>query len=92
MIIVAGLITIGCQANSYKNILFPTERNIEIQMICSQAYSGPEAKHQAWEKSPVRWLFITEEKIIVYFENDRKRLLNMASEWKLAPGKYRCHN
>ncbi|MEC8479555.1 MAG: hypothetical protein VXZ12_13535 [SAR324 cluster bacterium] len=80
----------ACQSNSNPSLLYPSNQQVQLRLICSQAYSGDEARHQVWEKSQVRWLFITEDKVTVYFENDRTRLMPRKPGWTLPPGKYRC--
>ncbi|MEC9171593.1 MAG: hypothetical protein VYC97_03230, partial [SAR324 cluster bacterium] len=47
----------ACQSNSNPSLLYPSNQQIQLRLICSQAYSGDEARHQVWEKSKVRWLF-----------------------------------
>ena len=88
----SGFLALGCLATNSNTILYPGKKKVEIRLICDKAYAGSEARHQAWEKSPVRWLFITNDQVVVYFENDRTRLLPKESDWKLAPGKYHCRN
>ena len=80
----------ACQSNSNPSLLYPSNQQIQLRLICSQAYSGDEARHQVWEKSKVRWLFVTEDKVNVYFENDRTRMMTRKPGWTLPHGKYRC--
>ncbi|MGB1856259.1 MAG: hypothetical protein ACPHS0_07485 [bacterium] len=80
----------ACQSNSNPSLLYPSNQQVQLRLICSQAYSGDEARHQVWEKSQVRWLFVTEDKVTVYFENDRTRMMTRKPGWTLPPGKYRC--
>ena len=66
---------LACQSNSNPSLLYPSNQQVQLRLICSQAYSGDEARHQVWEKSKVRWLFVTEDKVTFYFENDRTRMM-----------------
>jgi hypothetical protein len=83
-------LALGCQSNPDSNLLYPNQKQLQIRLICSRAYSGPEARHQTWEKSPVSWLFVTEDLVTYYFDNDQTRVISKKPSWNLPPGKYRC--
>jgi hypothetical protein len=80
----------GCQSSPNSKLLYPNQQQLQIRLICSQAYSGPEARHQTWEKTPVRWLFVTEDRVTFYFDSDQTRVMPRKPGWNLPPGKYLC--
>ena len=85
----AILILIGCGSPS-RPFLYPADEEAEIRLICSQAYSGAEARHQTWGKKKALWLFISTDRVTIYFENDRTRGIPLTPDWSLAPGKEPC--
>ena len=87
--VIAILILFGC-VNPSRKFLYPAEKEAEIRLICSLAYSGAEARHQTWEKKKALWLFISTDQVTIYFENDRTRAIPLNPEWSLASGKYPC--
>ena len=88
--VLIGLFFYNCESSSNNKFLYPSNTEAEVRLICSQAYFGPDARHQSWEKSAVSWLFISEEQIKVYFKNDRTRILPISLIQTLKPGKYPC--
>ena len=80
----------GCSSSAPSGFLFPAEKSMEVRYLCRLPYLDASATHQSWRKSKPAWLILNENKVVVYFENDRTFVLARTSEITLSPGKYRC--
>ena len=63
---------------------------MQVRYLCRLPYHDVTSRHQPWKKSTPDLLVVSQDKAIVYFNNDRSFVLSEDSEVNLPPGKYKC--
>ena len=80
----------GCSSTENSRFLYPSEKMMQVRYLCRLPYLDATAPHQPWTKSTPDLLIVSQDKAIVYFNNDRSFVLRKYSEVNLPPGKYKC--
>jgi len=80
----------GCSYSEDPRFLYPSEKEMQVRYLCRSPYNDANAPHQPWTKSTPDLLIVGEDRVIVYFNNDRSFVLSKDLEINLPPGKYNC--
>ena len=81
----------GCSPSEGESFLYPSEKEMQIRYLCQLPYVDATAPHQSWAKSIPDMLIVSQDKAIVYFNNDRSFVLRKYSKVNLPPGQYKCN-
>lgn len=89
LLILYGFCWIGaCDGRDY---VYPTSQDRDVQYMCSYPYTSVESPDYPYIKDSVpKLLMVTEDRVTIFFSNQRTQTLTKPGSIALAAGTYKC--